>query len=249
MTKLEALKRMYLALGGDSGDIKNIFTIAEMIDICAQWWEEHGGGGGGGSVVVDDHMSETSKNPVQNKVITAAMSEKVDKVDGKTLSTNDYTTAEKNKLASLYNYDDTAISQALTNKVDKVAGKGLSSEDFTTEDKEKLDNVKTYTAGTGINISEDGEISATGVIAVDDELSDVSENPVQNKVVKGAIDGKVDKTEGKTLSSNDFTDEEKEKLSTLSNDITTVTDTTNDKSYNMSFRLVDGKPCVVYEEI
>ena len=29
---------------------------------------------------------------------------KVDKVDGKQLSTNDYTTAEKNKLASLNNY-------------------------------------------------------------------------------------------------------------------------------------------------
>lgn len=34
----------------------------------------------------------------------------------------------------------------------------------------------------------------SATITVDSELSDVSENPVQNKVVKGAIDGKVAKT-------------------------------------------------------
>ena len=31
------------------------------------------GGGGGGSITVDDEMSDTSTNPVQNKVITAAL--------------------------------------------------------------------------------------------------------------------------------------------------------------------------------
>lgn len=36
--------------------------------------------------------------------VTGLLSEKVDKVNGKGLSTNDYTTAEKNKLAELNNY-------------------------------------------------------------------------------------------------------------------------------------------------
>lgn len=63
---------------------------------------------------VDTALSGTSTNPVQNKVIQAAIAErytksdtdtllagKVDKETGKGLSTNDFTTAEKNNLASL----------------------------------------------------------------------------------------------------------------------------------------------------
>ena len=42
-----------------------------------------------------------------------ALSGKVDKVTGKGLSTNDYTTAEKTKLAGLTNYDDTAVNNAM----------------------------------------------------------------------------------------------------------------------------------------
>ena len=40
---------------------------------------------------------------------------KVDKVAGKQLSTNDYTTVEKNKLAGLTNYDDTELRTEITN--------------------------------------------------------------------------------------------------------------------------------------
>lgn len=49
---------------------------------------------------------------------------KVDKVEGKGLSTNDYTTAEKTKLANLENYNDTQIKQDIVdlnlNKADKT---------------------------------------------------------------------------------------------------------------------------------
>lgn len=47
---------------------------------------------------------------------------------------------------------------------------------------------------------------------VDSALSPTSENPVQNKVIKGALDGKVDAVEGKVLSDNNYTDIEKLKL-------------------------------------
>lgn len=47
---------------------------------------------------------------------------------------------------------------------------------------------------------------------VDSALSDSSENAVQNKVVKGALDNKVDKVEGKGLSTNDFDDNAQTKL-------------------------------------
>ena len=53
--------------------------------------------------------------------------------------------------------------------------------------------------------------------AVDSALSTTSENPVQNKVVKGALDGKVDTVTGKGLSTNDYTDAEKALVATIPN--------------------------------
>lgn len=46
--------------------------------------------------------------------ITALLGGKVDKVEGKGLSTNDFTTAEKTKLEGLSNYDDTALAGRVT---------------------------------------------------------------------------------------------------------------------------------------
>lgn len=53
------------------------------------------------AITIDTAMSSTSTNPVQNKVVNTALGNKVDKVSGKGLSTNDYTTTEKNKLAGI----------------------------------------------------------------------------------------------------------------------------------------------------
>jgi len=49
------------------------------------------GGGGGGDVIVDSELSTTSKHPVQNKVITNALGDKVDKESGKGLFSGSYT--------------------------------------------------------------------------------------------------------------------------------------------------------------
>jgi len=65
------------------------------------------------------------------------------------------------------------VSTVANGKVDKVAGKGLSTEDFTSAEKTKLAGVE-----TGANKT-----------TVDSALSDISENPVQNKVIKAAIEG------------------------------------------------------------
>lgn len=70
------------------------------------------------TIVIDTELSGTSENPVQNKVITNALSGKVNTVDGKGLSTEDYTTAEKNKLAGLSNYDDTEVRGLIATKAD-----------------------------------------------------------------------------------------------------------------------------------
>lgn len=62
-----------------------------------------GGGEGGGTsdITIDSALSTTSTNPVQNKIITTELNKKVDAVSGKGLSTNDYTTTEKNKLSGI----------------------------------------------------------------------------------------------------------------------------------------------------
>lgn len=57
--------------------------------------------------------------------VAALETNKVDKVEGKQLSTEDFTTAEKTKLANLSNYDDTDVRgliQALTERVAALEG-------------------------------------------------------------------------------------------------------------------------------
>ena len=66
-------------------------------------------------------------------IIDKTLYNKVEKVNGKGLSTNDFTNADKQKV------------DTITNKVDKVSGKGLSTNDYTNEDKEKLNTLSNYT--------------------------------------------------------------------------------------------------------
>lgn len=69
---------------------------------------------GGSTITIDSALSDTSTNAVQNKVITEAINNKVDKVEGKQLSTEDFTTALKTKLEGMSSFDPTEIN----NKVD-----------------------------------------------------------------------------------------------------------------------------------
>ena len=101
---------------------------------------------GATNVTVDSALSITSTNPVQNKVITAsinnlntlvgdksvatqistAIANKVDKVDGKDLSTNDYTTEEKEKLASVGEWAQLYDSGEITAEVNSFANINIS---------------------------------------------------------------------------------------------------------------------------
>ena len=69
---------------------------------------------GANKTVVDTALNSTSTNPVQNKVVNSALSNKVDKVSGKGLSTNDYTTDEKTRLGSLITYTIATANQTLS---------------------------------------------------------------------------------------------------------------------------------------
>jgi hypothetical protein len=52
--------------------------------------------------------------------LKTSLNNKVDKITGKGLSTEDYTTEEKTKLAGLSNYDDTALSSRVDDLEDTV---------------------------------------------------------------------------------------------------------------------------------
>ena len=129
---------------------------------------------------VSVNLDNYSTTEQMNEAIATAIANKVDKVDGKGLSTEDFTTALKEKLVALpegaeANYvksvsDEftvsaegklevkevapakvTGLPDALAGKVDKVSGKGLSANDYTDEEKEKLGGVE---AGANKNLIE-----------------------------------------------------------------------------------------------
>ncbi len=70
--------------------------------------------------------------------VKSQLTGKVDRVEGKGLSTCDYTAAEKEKLATLANYDDSALRTLIGQKVDREAGKQLSSNDYTDADRQQV---------------------------------------------------------------------------------------------------------------
>ena len=78
---------------------------------------------------------------------------KVDKETGKGLSTNDYTTAEKNKLAGLSNYDDTAVNSAMV-RADAPDSDGFSQL-YKTVDGQRVDIDPKTSSGSGTIIITD----------------------------------------------------------------------------------------------
>ena len=100
------------------------------------------------------------------------------------------------KLDQLTGYD--TLTSEIGKKVDAVDGKSLVDDNLIIKLGD-LANIKTVSSGE-LTISEEGGLSITAVDA--------------SKVtgLSGALDGKVDKVEGKGLSANDFTDELLSKL-------------------------------------
>ena len=139
---------------------------------------------GANKTIVDASLNATSTNPVENKAVHAefnsvrtALSDassglqsqiddhatlignKVDKVEGKGLSTNDFTTAEKNKLAGLKNYTLPVASEGALGGI-KVGYSGTTAKTYAV----KLDannrayvevpwQNTTYTSGNGLTLT------------------------------------------------------------------------------------------------
>lgn len=135
--------------------------------------------------------------------IYAKVDNEVVRLDDVSVNLDAYSTTEQMNVA---------IANAIANKVDAVAGKGLSTEDFTTELKEKLVALPADAEANYIkSVSDEFSVSQEGKLAV--------EAIEQNKVtgLPEALAAKVEKVEGKGLSTNDFTDEAKAKLDDIEN--------------------------------
>lgn len=179
-----------------------------------KWVTVNEAGSVSGDIIIDTEMSDSSLNAIANKTVKEyidgvesktdasilSLNEgKVDKEQGKGLSTNDYTDIDKAKLDKMptkvsdlendstyqtkANLDTALESYAKTNDVNS---KNASQDEAIQGKQDKLvsgTNIKTVNnqslLGEG-NISIEG---GGGSIAVDNALSTTSENPVQNKVI------------------------------------------------------------------
>lgn len=123
-----------------------------------------GGGTGGTNITVDSTLSSTSTNPVQNKVLYAALNNKLDKNGTATYAARD---SSGNIISSTY-----AKKTDLNSYV------------------KSINNMKPDSAGN-VNISSSGGGSN---ITVDSTLSGTSSNAIANKAVYAALNNKLDKT-------------------------------------------------------
>lgn len=125
-----------------------------------------------GGVDVDNALSATSTNPVQNKVITSALTKKAGTAVATESANGLMSKADKTKL--------NGIAEGATKITIDSAMSGSSNNPVANH------VVKQYV---------DDKVAAAGSnITVDAALSSTSTNPVQNKAIKEAIDAKADKT-------------------------------------------------------
>ena len=127
------------------------------------------GGGTGGNITVDSALSSTSTNPVQNKVLYAALNNKLDKTG----------TAAAATKATQDNYGNVIVTTYARKSDLSGYVKTINNQE---PDTNGNINISTGGGGTGTNIT------------VDSTLSSTSNNPIANKAVYAALNNKLDKT-------------------------------------------------------
>lgn len=181
-------------------------------------------------VFVDNQTAVTAD--VMN-TMNEAINSKQDKVAGKGLSTNDFTTAEKNKLTGLP--AGATVNQPDAFLLNRANHTGTQAPETITDFEETVRDIAaamimagTHTnlsatyddGGNAINLSVTGGGGDGGSITIDPVPTDGSGNAAASNGVFDALALKVDKAEGMGLSSNDFTTEEKTKLVGIENGAT-----------------------------
>lgn len=153
--------------------------------------------------VPDEYVTEielTNKGYATTSAMNTALGDKVDKVSGKQLSTEDFTTALKNKLNGLSNYDDTAVNNAINGLQTQI--NTLVSGDANTAI-ESFNEIIAFLDGVSDTQTLEGIIAGIEqqIAAKQDIISDLA--TIRAGAAKGAtaiqshqdISGKLDKTE------------------------------------------------------
>lgn len=162
------------------------------------------------NAIVDATLSATSTNAIANKAVYSALSDKLGKTDtayaatkatqdgaGNTITT---TYAKKSdvevELNNKLNKTDTAVAATVAARAlqdgngNEISSTYIKSVNNVTPDENG--NVAITVSGGGSNITVDAELSAT------------STNPVQNKVIKGALDDKANLNKNNTFSKENY---------------------------------------------
>lgn len=140
---------------------------------------------GGANITVDSELSVTSTNPVQNAVVTEA-------INGLSELVGDTTVSEQ-------------ISTAVAEKANAIHTHSLSD----------ITDMPNYATETYVNtkVADLVDSSPDTLNTLNELAAALGDDPNFATTVATQIGGKVDKVDGKDLSSNDYTDEEKTKLS------------------------------------
>ena len=129
---------------------------------------QKGNTGEGSSIIIDDHMSDSSQNPVRNCVVKQYIDQLFNQITNGAPEALDTLKELALALGENPNFATTVTNQ-LANKVDKVSGKELSDQNYTLEEKNKLANIE---SGAQVNVvlgvkgSRDSEYS-TNYISLD----------------------------------------------------------------------------------
>lgn len=146
----------------------------------------------GKSLMSSEEHTKLEALPTNAELITS-LGNKVDVVEGKQLSTEDYTTEEKTKLGALPT--NAALTEALNDKVDKETGKSLMTE----AERTKLGNLPnnaslTDSLATKVDKEEGKGLSTNDYTNADKELVAVHEIVENPEYIKAEVD-----SEGKLL--------------------------------------------------
>ena len=148
-------------------------------------------------ITVDTEMNAESTNPVQNKIITSAITNLSNSVDEKLSNKQpkgDYAlkTEIPTKVSQLSNDNNYQTAEDVN-----LATEGLATKSEVNSKQDTLvsgTNIKTIN-GNSLLGSGNIEIQGGSTIAVDNSLSTTSTNPVQNKVITEALNGKASQSD------------------------------------------------------
>ena len=181
--------------------------------------------------IADNLTTEDSGKALSAKQGKILNNNKVDKVSGKGLSTNDYTDAEKAEVAKVK--DKANVNDVLTKT---NATEFTPTSDYHPATKKYVDDFINDDSDGGTLLDSNGQ-PILGRVNVTDAVSELDKN-------------KVDKVSGKDLSTNDFTDTYKSKLDNLDSSLSAKAPaysySTTDLTAGTS-TLATGKLYFVYE--